>query len=110
METLGQRRPAIVCAAFLTLVASTCWAGPAGVDGFGSISTNSGQSDRAYESPDFLIVGRSVQSTGSPVGELGDKALAYHGEAQFGRLAATSHIGGNALGLDNLSTGVSLGL
>ena len=86
----------------------------ANVEGEGTLDTNLPpplQSDvTSYDAPDFLDVAHSVQVSGEQAcssSPLQDKFLSYSGQAQFGRLAVRSHIGGQ-LPCPDLSTSVSV--
>ena len=102
-------------AALVWGVASGSPVGAAHVDGEGTIDTNLPPPLESviteYEDPQSLDVAKSVQLDGSPGGgsiPVGNKVLSYSGQAQFGRLAATSHIGGQVPSSPDLSTSVSV--
>jgi hypothetical protein len=92
-------------------------ASAANVYGFGSIDTNLPvpleSFNAEYEDSDFLDVAKTVQLNGSQAGgniPVGNKDLSYRGDAQFGRLAATSHIGGQVPSSPDLSTSVDVSM
>jgi hypothetical protein len=102
-----------------SLAFQSAWspASAANVYGFGSIDTNLGSPlesfDAEYEDSDFLDVAKTIQLNGSQAGgniPVGSKGLSYFGYARFGRLAATSHIGGQVPASPDLSTSVMVSM
>src|SRR5688572_29156235 len=79
------------------LAASLCGfdARAAKVDGYGSVGNLGGHADIAYEHPTFLHFARLAQLTSAQLGGGGTAVMSYIGHAQFGRLGASSRVGGN---------------
>ncbi len=107
----------IALAGSLALQSASSPASAANVYGFGSIDTNLGPPlesvDTEYEDSDVLDVANTVQLNGSQAGgniPVGNKDLSFFGDAQFGRLAAASRIGGQVPASPDLSTSVDLSM
>jgi hypothetical protein len=82
------------------------------VEGFGSLTSNAApvQTDTEYAHPRFLDVAKLVQLNSVQAGTGGHAAMLYTGQAQFGRLAATSFVSGKHANVPDLAVGSDIAM